>query len=123
MDHKTIRRGLQEVESEIKLPVGKIRACGGVRKRLTDRCPEIGIELTKAVKFFTRGGPESLLLWTSKSTYKLAEDLTRAGYEIAPTIVRKLLKAQGYSLKANCKKIEWDQKVRIRPCLPFPLSQ
>jgi len=73
MDHKTIRKGLQELESEKKFTAERIRACGGGRKRLMKKYPGIDDELSKVVESSTRGDPESLLLWTSKSTCKLAE--------------------------------------------------
>ncbi len=109
IDHKTIRRGLQELESESKLTVDKIRVCGGGRKCLTEKYPGIDEEFSRVIESSTRGDPESLLLWTSKSTYKLAEALTGAGYKISQTSVHKMLKAKGYSMQANCKKLEGAQ--------------
>ena len=106
MDHKTIRKGLQELESEEKFTAERIRACGGGRKRLTKKYPGINDELSKVVESSTRGDPESLLLWTSKSTFKLAESLNESGYKISQTSVHKMLRAKGYSMQANCKKLE-----------------
>jgi len=48
-------------------------------------------------------------LWTSKSTCKLAEALNESGYKISQTSVHKMLKAKGYSMQANCKKLEGKQ--------------
>ena len=56
-----------------------------------------------------RGDPESLLLWTSKSTYKLGEALNESGYKISQTSVHKMLRAKGYSMQANYKKLEGKQ--------------
>jgi len=109
MDHKTIRKGIQELESEEKLTDERIRACGGGRERLTKKYPGIDNELSKVVESSTRGDPESLLLWTSKSTSKLAEALNESGYKISQTSVHKMLKAKGYSMQANCKKLEGKQ--------------
>ena len=109
IDHKTIRKGLKELESEIKLTSDKIRACGGGRKSLKENLPGIDNELTKVIESSTRGDPESLLLWTSKSTYKLVEALSLAGYKVSQTSVHKMLKAKGYSMQANCKKLEGKQ--------------
>ena len=39
----------------------------------------------------TRGDPTSLLRWTSKSTYKLADELVRQGYRVSADSVGKLL--------------------------------
>jgi hypothetical protein len=51
----------------------------------------------------------SPLRWTTKSTVKLAEELTARGHEVAPTTVARLLKDNGYSLQANSKTIEGKQ--------------
>ena len=80
MDYKTIRKGIQELESEEKLTAQRIRSGGGGRKSLTKKYPGIDEEVCKVVESSTRGDPESLLLWTSKSTCKLAEALNEAGY-------------------------------------------
>lgn len=109
IDHKTIRKGIQELESEKKLTTERIRNCGGGRKCLTKKHPGIDTEISNAVESSTRGDPESLLLWTSKSTGNLAEALNEAGYKISQTSVHKMLKAKGYSMQANCKKLEGKQ--------------
>ena len=109
MDYKTIRKGIQELESEEKLTAQRIRSGGGGRKSLTKKYPGIDEEVCKVVESSTRGDPESLLLWTSKSTCKLAEALNEAGYKISQSSVHKMLKAKGYSMQANCKKLEGKQ--------------
>ena len=106
IDHKTIRKGLEELHSENNLSLDKIRASGGGRKTLTATQPEIDQALSQLIESSTRGDPESLLLWTSKSTYKLAESLQECGYKISQTSVHKMLIAKGYSMQANCKKLE-----------------
>ena len=51
----------------------------------------------------------SPLRWTTKSTVKLAEELTARGHEVAPTTAARLLKDNGYSLQGNAKTIEGKQ--------------
>jgi hypothetical protein len=109
IDYKTIRRGIKELESEQKVVTEKIRASGGGRKRMIDKDPAIALELDKLIEPSTRGDPESLLLWTSKSTYKLAEALSAAGHKVSQTSVHKMLMARGYSLQSNRKKLEGNQ--------------
>lgn len=109
IDYKTIRKGLKELASAQKVIAEKIRACGGGRKRLLDKDPNMSIELDKLVESSTRGDPESLLLWTSKSTYKLAQALSTSGYKVSQTSVHKMLRAKGYSLQSNRKKLEGNQ--------------
>ena len=82
---------------------------GGGRKSIAQNQPNISEELDKLIESSTRGDPESLLLWTNKSTYKLAEALNKAGYKISQTSVYKLLVLKGYSLRSNQKKLEGKQ--------------
>jgi hypothetical protein len=51
----------------------------------------------------------SRLRWTTKSTAKLAEDLTAQGHEVSPDTVARLLKDHDYSLQGNSKTIEGKQ--------------
>ena len=48
----------------------------------------------------------SPLCWTSKSTTKLAEELTAQGHPVSPRTVSRLLGVLGYSLQANQKSLE-----------------
>jgi hypothetical protein len=54
----------------------------------------------------TRGDPESPLRWTSKSTRKLAAELSTQGFSVSPQKVGQLLAASGYSLQATQKTLE-----------------
>jgi hypothetical protein len=54
----------------------------------------------------TRGHPESPLLWSSKSTSKLAVELTRQGHPVSDRTVAALLRVEHYSLQANRKTLE-----------------
>ncbi|PSK61674.1 hypothetical protein B0E53_06429 [Micromonospora sp. MH33] len=53
-----------------------------------------------------RGDPTSPLRWTTKSTRKLAEELTRQGWPISADTVADVLRGEGFSLQANAKTIE-----------------
>ena len=57
----------------------------------------------------TRGDPMSPLRWTCKSTYQLADELTRQGHPAKPRTVARLLKDAGYSLQGNRKAREGSQ--------------
>lgn len=54
----------------------------------------------------TAGDPMSLLRWTSKSTERIATELTRAGHPVSGETVRRRLKDLGYSLQQNTKTKE-----------------
>jgi hypothetical protein len=53
-----------------------------------------------------KGDPQSLVKWTSKSVRKLKEALKQKGHVIGETAIRGLLKAMGFSLRANKKTLE-----------------
>ena len=57
----------------------------------------------------SRGDPESPLRWTTKSTAKLAAELTAMGHRVSARTVAKLLKQACYSLQANSKTLEGAQ--------------
>lgn len=54
----------------------------------------------------TRGHPESPLLWSAKSTAKLAAQLCAMGHQVSERSVATLLKENGYSLQAMRKTKE-----------------
>jgi len=84
----------------------RIRRSGGGRKPLTQIDPELRTALLALVDSATRGHPESALLWTSKSTSKLAAELSRQGHPVSDRTVAALLKEEHYSLQANRKTKE-----------------
>ena len=87
-------------------PHARQRPPGAGRKAITEVQPGILEDLDRLVHPETRGDPMSLLRWTSKSTYKLAEELVRQGYKISADSVGRLLRRLGYSLQAPSKQKE-----------------
>jgi len=83
-----------------------MRKEGGGRKKKNVEYPTLVNDLTQLLESSVRGDPESRLLWTSKSTQKLAAELKNKGYKISPRTVAKLLNEMDYSLQANKKTIE-----------------
>ena len=51
----------------------------------------------------------SPLRWTTKSTRKLAGELTRQGHRVGADTVGDLLREEGFSLQGNAKTIEGQQ--------------
>jgi hypothetical protein len=51
----------------------------------------------------TRGDPMSLLRWSSKSTERIAAEMTQLGHPMSADTVRRLLHQMAYSLQANVK--------------------
>lgn len=99
----TISRGVKEVAGA---PPSRVRAPGGGRKRL--ECADAGLmsALSELVEPDTAGDPMRPLLWTTKSTRVLAQELCRLGHRVSASKVRGLLSGMGYSLQANVKSIE-----------------
>lgn len=103
---ETITIGWKELDSGESIDESQIRKKGGGRKRITETYPGIKEELEKLIEPVTRGDPESLILWTSKSMEKLAEELTKKGFPITQKTVGVLLEELEYSLQKNKKNIE-----------------
>ena len=107
MSHSTIHKGIEELKTSEKLkPPERLRALGGGRKKVEIKDPEIIGDLEKIMDENTSGDPMSLLKWTNKSTYKIADELKKLKHKIDPDTVGRLLKENDYSLQANKKNIE-----------------
>src|SRR6266704_2828048 len=79
----TVGRGVREAEGR---PEPRVRAPGGVRKKLAGTDPGLAPALMALVDPATRGDPVSPLRWTCLSTRNLAGALTKAGHRCsAPT--------------------------------------
>jgi hypothetical protein len=102
----TIRKGIAELECGERLDAGRVRRPGGGRRALTEIDPTLLRDLERLVSESSRGDPESLLLWTSRSVRHLAAALREQGHTVHFTTVAKLLGLLGYSLQANVKTRE-----------------
>ena len=107
MARPTILRGMRELQAGAPLGAsGRVRQPGGGRKRLEVADPKVIRALEKIMDETTAGDPMSLLRWTSKSTERLAEELTRRGHPISADTVGRRLRELEYSLQANVKTKE-----------------
>jgi hypothetical protein len=61
--------------------------------------------LREAVADETAGDPITGLRWTHKTTRKLAEELSRHGFQVSHTTVARLLRWDAYSLRTNRKRL------------------
>jgi Rhodopirellula transposase DDE domain len=105
----TIRKGIGELETGERLSPGRVRQPGGGRKPLTETDPTLVPDLERLVDADSRGDPESLLRWTSRSVRHLTDGLRELGHEAHFTTVAGLLRGLGYSLQANAKTREGRQ--------------
>ncbi|WP_393073308.1 ISAzo13 family transposase [Streptomyces sp. LN704] len=104
----TVSVGVRELASG-EAPLGRIRRPGAGRKRVVDRNPAVREALLVLVEPDVRGDPMSPLRWTTKSTRKFAEQLTRQGHRISADTVGDLLREEGFSLQSNAKTLEGKQ--------------
>jgi hypothetical protein len=114
LSRPAVHRGLKDLEANERQPAGTsngvpVRRAGAGRKRLVDQDPGLRDELESLVDPATRGDPMSPLRWTSKSTVRLASELTRRGYEASAKTVARLLHEMDYSLQSNRKSREGKQ--------------
>jgi transposase len=109
---KRIGMGIRELERMARNPPPeppgsqRIRGPGAGRKKLTDKDVTLVADLESLVAPETRGDPESLLRWTTKSVRKLAEQLGEMGHGIGRQKVSELLHELGYSLQSLSKTRE-----------------
>jgi len=101
----TVSLGVAELDSGAE-PLGRARRPGGGRKRAADLDPGLRLALQALVEPQERGDPMSPLRWTTKSTRKLAAELTRQGHRVGADTVGDLLREEGFSLQGNAKTIE-----------------
>lgn len=109
LSNNTVYKGIAEIKDQSKKTKQElkiIRQPGGGRKKLIEQADGLEKVLDNLIEPATRGDPESVLRWTSKSLVKLEKALKDAGYQISYRTVGRLLKSQGYTLQSNRKRYE-----------------
>src|SRR5579859_795117 len=101
----TISRGLVELAAEEgeRVALGRIRSAGGGRKSKTTLDKDLKGDIARIIEATTCGDPETPLLWTSKSTRAIANELNQDGPRVSHSLVAKLLDEMDYSLQGNRK--------------------
>ena len=105
----TILRGLSDLKSgraEDLADKGRARTRGAGRRLVEENQEGLAAALDRLIDPQTRGDPESPLRWTSKSTTKLAAELTKQGFTVSADTVGRILRASGYSLQSTRKRLE-----------------
>jgi hypothetical protein len=101
----TIRHGLEELaiaEGE-RVGLGRIRKTGGGRKSKTALDKTLNSDISRIIEASTCGDPETPLLWTSKSTRAIADELNKEEARVSHSLVAKLLDEMDYSLQGTRK--------------------
>lgn len=101
VSRQTVAEGIVELDLG-EVQVGRIRRSGGGRKRLTDLNPELRPALLVLIEPGTVE-PTSPLRWTTKSTRRLADELTAAGHKVAADTVGNLLREEGFTLRTYAR--------------------
>lgn len=107
MSHTTIRKGIHELQSpdELKPPKRLRKPVGGLKK-VEIKDPKVVEDIETIMDENNAVDPMSLLKWTNKSTYKIAEALNCREHKINPDTAGRLLKGRGVSIQANVKTKE-----------------
>jgi transposase len=109
LSRKTIDKGIQELENAEKLDLPeRLREPGAGRKKAEIKDLTLKEHIEEIMNESTAGDPMSLLKWTYKSTYAIADKLRLRGHKVSHDTVGRLLKEDGYSLQANIKTKEGD---------------
>ena len=107
MSRPTILEGMRELQQKKSLmETERLRRPGAGRKSVEETHPGFEKVLKKIMVETTAGDPMSHLRWTSKSTHRLAEELTEQGYPASQRTVYQKLRDLDYSLQANVKTKE-----------------
>ncbi len=107
MSRPTILKGMRELAQNRALAeTSRLRRPGAGRKRVEQTHPGFVRALEKIMEETTAGDPMTHLRWTSKSTTRIAEELTRQGHPVSQRTVYEKLREMDYSLQANVKNQE-----------------
>jgi len=107
MSHHTVLKGIREVKDTKRKATTRLRKEGGGRKKISEKHPEVITKIRRILEETTAGDPMSLLKWTSKSTYTIANACKEEN--ISPDTIARILKSEGYTLQANKKTREGKQ--------------
>jgi transposase len=110
LSRSVIAQGIRELRGEVPVaPPERVRRPGGGRKTLETHDPTLRADLEALIEPTTRGNPESLLRWTTKSLRQLAAALQQRGHAVSHQTVATLLKELQYSLQSTRKTREGEQ--------------
>jgi len=103
--HKnTVLSGMREIEEARHIcDLTRVRGLGGGRKANVQKDNSLQSDIANIVESSTRGDPESALLWSSKSTRKIAEQLNKKTLRASHSLVCTILNKMGFSLQGNRK--------------------
>ncbi|BCL16585.1 ISAzo13-like element transposase-related protein [Micromonospora sagamiensis] len=98
----TVSKGIEELESPGARPA-RVRRPGGGRKRLTETDPGLMTDLLGLME--PRHQPRPVLQWTTRSTRRLAEELSGLGHRVSAWSVSRLLREAGFRLSTSSRPL------------------
>lgn len=113
----TITKGIKELD-EAPLAPGKVRRSGGGRPRVERVDPGIRGSLEALIREDSDENIEPAILWTIKSTRRLANELTAAQHRISHEKVAQILRQNGFNLQGTRRNddsgLKPDRKAQFR---------
>lgn len=106
MSHHTVLKGIKEVENKSRKPLTRLRKKGGGRKKIIEKYPAIKEKVEKILEENTAGDPMSQLKWTHKSTYTIADEISKTMQSISKNTIATIIKNAGFTLQINKKSLE-----------------
>src|SRR6266516_3974051 len=110
----TVRKGMDQLEAG-DAPLGRVRRSGGGRKKTAEVDPGLRSALLALVEPDMRGDPMSPLRWTTKSTRKLAQELTGQGHRVSADTVGDLLREEGSVCRATPRRSRASSTLTVMP--------
>ncbi len=106
-DHKTIGRGLAELDGlEGASPGDRIRKAGGGRKRALETIEEIDEVFLMILEHYTAGDPmQEEVRWTNLTYQEIIAHMSAEGITISKPVVKQLLKKHGYVKRKAQKRL------------------
>lgn len=107
MSRKTILKGMRELKSrKILTTENGVRKKGAGRDLIEMHNPDFIKTLEKIMQESTGGDPMGPILWTNKSTEKIAIEMTNLGFKTSSSTIQRRLVEMEYTLQSNSKTKE-----------------
>ena len=106
-DHKTIGRGLDELDELDGVgPGDRIRKVGGGRKRALETIEGIDEIFLRVLENYTAGDPmREAVRWTNLTYQEIIDHMSVEGIVISKAVVKQLLKKHGYVKRKAQKRL------------------
>ena len=109
-DESSVKRGLEELATDLSEEDKGIRKPGGGRKRILETRPEIEAAFLEIMTPHTAGSPvDENVKWSNLGREKIAEALSKKGFDVSVTIVDQLLEKHDFRRRQAFKSVAGKQ--------------